>query len=391
MALEYSGKLLSIDKEFSDDTQVFDILTGQTLSIETSGGTTIISGTIPEEGILGIYITPASAITVELNEFMSTQKKSFENADFSFEPWEGDHRKTELTHKVVHSPEPIPHENAPTENMVPVPGFKGTLKQRYRMRECGFIDDGRPSALHVYDAFEEECFDASEVEFGDLWVDTYPVTNQQFYEFVQTTNYKPQNGQRFLDHWVDGCPPKGLENHPVVYTSLNDARAYAKWAGKRLPNEAEWQKSCLGDLPYLYPWGSEMNIQIGNPNKRKLCNDGRQGGTTPVDKYTEGASPYGCMDMIGNTWEWTESERTDGHTRYAILKGGCWYGAEGSFWLFDGGPRAGDWAAKMMLMHDGWDRCATVGFRCVADRTDGKAVTLKKSKQTDTSSMLGQG
>ena len=94
--------------------------------------------------------------------------------------------------------------------------------------------------------------------------------------------------------------------------------------------------------------------------------------------------------MIGNTWELTDSERSDGHTRYVLLKGGCWYGADGSHWLFDGGPRPGNWATKQLLMHDGWDRCATIGFRCAADRTDGKAVNEHGNDAGNAADLLGK-
>ncbi len=71
--------------------------------------------------------------------------------------------------------------------------------------------------------------------------------------------------------------------------------------------------------------------------------------------------------MCGNTWEWTESQRSDGRTRFAILKGGSYYQAEGSHWYADGGPRPSNFAAKFLLMWPGLDRCATIGFRCVVD------------------------
>lgn len=83
--------------------------------------------------------------------------------------------------------------------------------------------------------------------------------------------------------------------------------------------------------------------------------------------YPQGRSAIGAWDLCGNTWELTESERSDGHTRYVILKGGSHYRADGSFWLFDGDARPADWAAKLILLWDGWDRCGTIGFRCACD------------------------
>jgi len=71
--------------------------------------------------------------------------------------------------------------------------------------------------------------------------------------------------------------------------------------------------------------------------------------------------------MSGNTWEWTESERNDGHSRYVMLKGGSYYKAQGSRWYFDGGAQRCTSHAKFLLMWPGLDRCATIGFRCVRD------------------------
>lgn len=160
------------------------------------------------------------------------------------------------------------------------------------------------------------------------------------------------------------APPAPLNStplmidHPVVYVSLEDARAYARWAGCRLPSEEEWQFAAQGPERRRYPWGAEM--------RPGCCNDGRNGGTTPVRAFPQGRSPFGCYDQCGNVWEWTESERSDGRTRFCILKGGSYYKARGSAWYADGGPKHSGFAAKFLLMWPGLDRCATIGFRCAA-------------------------
>jgi formylglycine-generating enzyme required for sulfatase activity len=147
-----------------------------------------------------------------------------------------------------------------------------------------------------------------------------------------------------------------------VYVDLDDARAYAKWAGKRLPTEEEWQYAAQGSDKRTYPWGNRF--QEGS------CNSGKSGGTTSVTAFPEGRSLFGCCDMCGNVWEWTESERSDGRTRFCVIRGGSFFKAEGSSWYADGGPQPCSFGAKFILMWPGLDRCATIGFRCVVDVAD---------------------
>jgi formylglycine-generating enzyme required for sulfatase activity len=126
-----------------------------------------------------------------------------------------------------------------------------------------------------------------------------------------------------------------------------------------LPTEEEWQYAAAGPEMLPYPWGKTMEANC--------CNAGQSGGTTSVRALPKGRSPFGCYDMCGNTWEWTESERSDGRTRFCILKGGSWYQAKGSIWYTDGGPQPTHHATKFLMMWPGLDRCATIGFRCVVD------------------------
>ena len=106
----------------------------------------------------------------------------------------------------------------------------------------------------------------------------------------------------------------------MVYVDLDDARAYAAWAKKRLPTEWEWQQA---------------------------------------------ARRHGGAFEHAEVFEWTESQRDDGHTRFVMLRGGSRYKAKGSIWYFPAGPQPIESHAKFILMDSGLDRCATIGFRCV--------------------------
>ena len=86
--------------------------------------------------------------------------------------------------------------------------------------------------------------------------------------------------------------------------------------------------------------------------------------------FPQGRSPFGCYDMCGNVWQWTESQRSDGRTRFCIIRGGSFYRARGSDWYMDGGPQPCAFAAKFLLTWPGLDRCATIGFRSVVDLSE---------------------
>jgi formylglycine-generating enzyme required for sulfatase activity len=193
-------------------------------------------------------------------------------------------------------------------------------------------------------------------------LDETPVTNGQFAAFLQASGYVPEQRENFLKHWQEGEIPAGTEEHPVVYVSLEDARAYAAWGGKRLPTDTEWQLAAAGAEGRRFPWGDEWDAAC--------CNAGQFGTTTPVKQFPAGRTTDGIYDLCGNVWEWTESERTDtDRTRFVLLKGGSFYRAVGSEWYADGGAQANDFAAKFLLMSPGIDRCATIGFRCAVDMT----------------------
>ena len=91
-----------------------------------------------------------------------------------------------------------------------------------------------------------------------FYIDKYPVTNREFKKFLKATNYHPKDDHNFLRDWKGGSYPDGWDKKPVTWVSLEDARAYATWAGKRLPHEWEWHYAAQG-VDGAYPWGNGPN------------------------------------------------------------------------------------------------------------------------------------
>ena len=142
-----------------------------------------------------------------------------------------------------------------------------------------------------------------------FWIARAPLTNAQYKVFVEATKYTAPS------HWDSGRIPTGKESHPVVNVSWDDAQAFCRWAGVRLPTEREWEKAARGTDGRTYPWGEAA------PNG-ELCNfNNLVGDTTAVGGYTKGVSPYGLLDMAGNVWEWCEDWYETGKTR--VLRGGA--------------------------------------------------------------------
>ncbi|MGB9595689.1 MAG: SUMF1/EgtB/PvdO family nonheme iron enzyme [Candidatus Poribacteria bacterium] len=161
------------------------------------------------------------------------------------------------------------------------------------------------------------------VYLDEFYIDKYEVTNEQYKKFIIAT------GRATPRHWEGGDYPKGMEKYPIVYVSWEDADAYTKWIGKRLPTEAEWEKAARGTDARIWPWGNDFDRTKCNVE----CWEGS--GPKPVGSYPEGVSPYGAYDMAGNVWEWTDSfyEPYPGSKyvspefgkKLRVLRGGSWY------------------------------------------------------------------
>ncbi|MDP2139158.1 MAG: formylglycine-generating enzyme family protein [Candidatus Didemnitutus sp.] len=192
-------------------------------------------------------------------------------------------------------------------------------------------------------------------------IDRHSVTNADYKKFIDATGYRPGDDHHFLRDWKNGAPQPGWERKPVTWVSLEDARAFAAWAGKRLPHEWEWQYAAQGTDSRLYPWGDDWNTaNVPKPNRARTLLP-----PADVDAHPGGASPFGVMDLVGNVWQWTD-EFADEHTRAAALRGGSSYQPQTSHWYF---PQAYqlDQHGKYLLMAPCKDRSGMLGFRCVID------------------------
>jgi formylglycine-generating enzyme required for sulfatase activity len=341
-----SGTLLQVSA--LPQHRYFDLVAGTEVhpTIEVEG--VVLSGAIPPRGIGCFLSGPTGSLGNGFARFLRRQAALAARSDF-----------TTTAPGVTAELPPVrsnPVHSRPPAGMVELPAATLELNIEMRVRECGFYDSTPPSG-DVYN-FQTRPFRRT-VAFPRFAMDETLVTNAQFGEFLKASRYRPAHGENFLKHWTRDRPPAGLEDHPVVYVDLDDARAYASWAGKRLPTEEEWQYAAQGPDGRKYPWGEQME-----PGR---CNAGETGGTTPVRAFPRGRSPFGCYDMCGNVWQWTESQRSDGRTRFCIIRGGAFYAARGSGWYVDGGPHPANLATKFLMTWPGLDRCSTIGFRCAAD------------------------
>ncbi len=179
---------------------------------------------------------------------------------------------------------------------------------------------------------------AHKVSVAGFYIDRWPVTNAEYKAFVDATGHPVPN---YDVPWCDtaaynwdketGMYPHGKENFPVVLVTWEDASAYASWANKRLPTEAEWEFAARGAAGRRWPWGNHFKMNHCNTAEAHLQ------GLAPVDAFSpQGDTPEGVMDMVGNTWEWTGSlylpypyDAEDGREnplsdKWRVLRGASW-------------------------------------------------------------------
>ncbi len=193
-----------------------------------------------------------------------------------------------------------------------------------------------------------------------FFIDKYPVTNAQFCALLNERGNQQEGGSEWINlegsYKDERCRIRkdgnrfvvepGFENYPVLYVSWCGARAYAEWAGKRLPAEEEWEKAARGVDGRVYPWGNEFDKEKCNTNESGI------GHATPVKKYQEGSSPYGCLNMMGNVCEWTDSWYVDKKGKAKVLRGGSWNNSR-----YNARCAYRDWTTSVF-------RYFLTGFRC---------------------------
>ena len=178
-----------------------------------------------------------------------------------------------------------------------------------------------------------------------FWIDQTEVTNAMYARCVSARSCKAPEYSKSYSH-PDYYGSSQYADYPVIYVDWSQADTYCRWAGRRLPTEAQWEKAARGTDGRTYPWGEGIDCQKANYN---AC----VGDTTRVGSYPAGASPYGALDMAGNVWEWVADKYDRDPTRRVVRGGSCC-----SYFVE---PRAAN--------RNAWDpshRDGDLGFRCVS-------------------------
>ncbi len=336
---------------YATGTHFYDLWHGEELKPEVTGSAAALSFEIEGHGFGAVLATDQAAtgnvpnLLAEMHELARTPLKSLS------------HEWKVLPQQLVEIAPTTPASSAPA-NMIKIPAAD------YEFRTAGImIEGGNDLGVDVQYPWEgaPHRYHLHQIHVKSFYIDKYPVTNADFRKFLDATHYHPKDDHNFLRDWKSGSYPDGWANKPVTWVSLEDARAYAAWAGKRLPHEWEWQYAAQGTDGRIYPWGNEWDASaVPTPEKRREMRE-----PTSVDAFPKGASPFGVMDLVGNVWQRTD-EVVDEHTRNGILKGGNYYQPQGSLWYFPQAYKVNE-HGKYLLIAPSKDRSGTLGFRCVME------------------------
>jgi len=349
---EYAVEGPQITIPYASQMPFYDVWHGTELHPELSGSPVTLSFKIEAHGFGAILATDGAPAAGDTEKLLSEMHE---------------HSRTPLA-TLSHEWRFLPQQlvgiaSTKPANSLP-PGMVKIPEADFDFRSAGImIEGGNDVGVDVQYPWEDapRRYHQHTVHIKSFYIDKYPVTNSDFKKFMDATHYHPRDDHNFLRDWKNGAFPDGWGNKPVAWVSLEDARAYASRAGKRLPHEWEWQYAAQGTDGRIYPWGNEWNpAAVRAPDKRR-----DMGAPADVDAYPQGASPFGVMDLVGNVWQWTD-EFVDEHTRAGILKGGSFYQPEGSMWYFPQAYKLTE-HGKYLLMAPSKDRSGTVGFRCVVD------------------------
>ena len=355
---------------YSQGTRYFDLYHGTELKPELENGKAVLAFATEAHGY-GAILASSGEPDGKILQLMSKMKMITAKQLSSFS-----HEWIPLTQHMVET-QPTQTASSVPEGMVRVEGGDFLFKV-----EGIEIEGGDDVGVDVEYPWEDSPrrFHEHRMQIKPFYIDKYPVTNAEFKRFLDAAHYQPKDNLNFLKDWKAGTYPEGWANKPVTWVSIEDARKYAKWAGKRLPHEWEWQDAAQGNDGRRFPWGNcdwlapvpgigPLACPWQNDSPNALAPVPDRGRTmlpaSDVDAHPKGASPYGVMDMVGNVWQWTD-EYVDEHTRAAIVRGGSHYQAQGSIWYF---PQAfrNDQHGKLLLMAPSYDRSGALGFRCVKD------------------------
>ena len=184
-----------------------------------------------------------------------------------------------------------------------------------------------------------------------FWMDATEVTVGQFKKFLAESDHQFSG-----DLWKDIYDVSSTDDHPMIYISWHDATAYAKWAGKRLPTEKEWEFAARGGLVgKKYSWGDDKGLARDYANYQGTDGKDKWRYTAPVGSFKPNG--YGLYDMAGNVWEWCQDWYNSGQDQKVLL-GGSWF--YNTYYLRLANPTS---------YHPGI-RTYRYGFRCVVSGSD---------------------